>query len=287
MNKSDLSASDRIIRTNAPAPTPLSAKARGEVLAVVLDWAGTIVDFGSCAPAAVFVQAFLHHGVTVTLAQARAPMGMAKRDHILAIASEPSVASQWRAAHSRDFAEADIDAIYATFLPLQEACVSTFSTLIPGAREAIRTLRDRRLKIGSSTGYTREIMAHVMREAAVQGLTVDAMYCASDVPQGRPWPWLIYTNMQHLCVCPPARVVIVDDTVVGIQAGLNAGVWTVAVAATGNLIGMNEAAFRALPASEQTKLIAAARRTLTEAGAHYVVDSIADLPAVVAHINES
>jgi phosphonoacetaldehyde hydrolase len=44
--------------------------------AVVFDWAGTVVDFGSFAPMGVFVEAFAEFGVEVSVAQARAPMGM-------------------------------------------------------------------------------------------------------------------------------------------------------------------------------------------------------------------
>lgn len=258
--------------------------ARAPVRAVVLDWAGTIVDFGSCAPAATFVEAFGRHGVGITVEEARAPMGKAKREHIAAIAATPRVAEVWRARHSRGFTESDIDAVFRTFLPLQEACVERFSTVIPGAVETVAGLRARGVGIGSSTGYTREIMERVVRCAKAQGLETDVMTCATDFPQGRPWPWMIFENMRRLEVCPPSSVVVVDDTVVGVQAGVNAGAWSVGVAATGNLVGLDVAAYRALSEGERASKIAAARETLARAGAHYVIDSIADLPGVVADI---
>ncbi len=57
----------------------------GPLRAVVLDWAGTTVDFGCMAPVATFVQAFEDSGVPITVEEARAPMGMPKWQHIQAI----------------------------------------------------------------------------------------------------------------------------------------------------------------------------------------------------------
>jgi len=263
-------------------PKPYS----GPLRAVVLDWAGTCVDFGSCAPAAVFVESFARHDVQITLAHAREPMGMAKRDHIAAIGAIPEVADRWRRRHARAFNDADIDAIYATFLPLQTQCVERFSAVIPGAAQAVTALRARGLRIGSSTGYTREIIDRVAAGAARQGLTTDCTLCASDIPQGRPWPWMIFENMRRLGVCPPGAVVTVDDTTVGIEAARNAGTWAVGIAATGNVVGLDQDAFESLPDAERTQRVAAARATLHNAGAHLVIDSIAELPEAVRRIED-
>ena len=47
--------------------------------AVIFDWAGTVVDFGSRAPAGAFVEVFRRHGVAISIAEARGPMGSEKR----------------------------------------------------------------------------------------------------------------------------------------------------------------------------------------------------------------
>ena len=62
--------------------------------AVVFDWAGTLVDFGSCAPMGAFVRLFAEFGVSVSIAQARGPMGLAKRDHIATLCRLPEVAGR-------------------------------------------------------------------------------------------------------------------------------------------------------------------------------------------------
>ncbi|MDX2132379.1 MAG: phosphonoacetaldehyde hydrolase [Planctomycetota bacterium] len=270
---------DSIVRGGTtPASAPRTIKA------LVLDWAGTTVDFGSCAPAATFVEAFAQHGVTITQADARAPMGMAKRDHIAAIARTPGATAQWSAKHGRPFGEGDIDAIYATFLPLQEACVERFSEVIPGALEMLAWMRSRSIRVGSATGYTRPIMDRVMAAATRQGFEVDCMLCATDIEHGRPHPWIVFENMRRLNVYPPAAVVVVDDTVVGVQSGVNAGAWAVGVVASGNLVGLDQKSFEHLPDAERTRRIADARRTLLDAGAHFVIDTVADLPEVVRRI---
>lgn len=250
---------------------------------VVFDWAGTMVDHGSRAPAAVFVQAFAEHGVSITTAQARGPMGMAKRDHIQSIAAESDIADAWQTKHGRAFSEADIDAIYAAFLPLQMACLKDYCGVIEGVTETIEALRGRGVRIGSSTGYTAELMDVVMPEAAKQGLKVDAMRCASSVAVGRPAPWMVYENAQQLGVYPMGRVVKVDDTLTGIEAGRNAGCWTVGVSRTGNLLGLSESELAELSADDRRSLIGDATQRLLEAGAHAVVESVADLlPAIDA-----
>jgi len=137
--------------------------------AVVFDWAGTMVDFGSFAPMAVFVKAFARFGVEVSIAEARAPMGAPKRDHIKAMLSAPRIADAWASAHGHAPAEADIDAVYAVFVPMNEEVVADYATLVPGAAEAVDRLRALGLKIGSTTGYTRSIMERVLPVAAAQG----------------------------------------------------------------------------------------------------------------------
>ena len=78
------------------APDPQPGRYTGPLKAVILDWAGTVVDYGSCAPAGVFVEVFARHAVPITMQQARAPMGSEKRAHIAAVAAMPEVAEAWR-----------------------------------------------------------------------------------------------------------------------------------------------------------------------------------------------
>ncbi|QDT73025.1 Phosphonoacetaldehyde hydrolase [Lacipirellula limnantheis] len=253
--------------------------------AVIFDWAGTLLDYGSRAPVLAVVSVFHSFDVPVTIEEARGPMGMAKRDHLRTMLEMPRIGAAWRDVHGAPHDEQAIDRLYARFLETQISFLADHATLIPGALEAVADCRRRGMKIGSTTGYTRELMAVITPAAQRQGLEVDAMYCASDFPAGRPAPWMSLENARVLGVFPMSAIVKVDDTIVGIDEGLNAGMWSVGVAKSGNMIGLSEAELGALSATEQTALLAAARERMAASGAHFVIDSVAELPAVVDAIN--
>lgn len=256
-----------------------------DLKAVVFDWAGTVIDFGSCAPAFSFVEAFLSFGVKASVADARAPMGLPKRDHIAAMLAMPHLAEQWTQVQGAAPSAADIDRVYAHFIPLNERVVAQHATLIPGACEAIEALRDKGLKIGSTTGYTRSIMERVLPAAAAQGYSPDNCACADDLPEGRPGPLQMYQSFIDLRVYPPQSVVKVDDTVPGIQEGIAAGCMTVGVALSGNLVGKTFDELAALSDDEIDALRQHATRVLKEAGADHVIDTVADLPALLERLN--
>jgi phosphonoacetaldehyde hydrolase len=259
---------------------------RGPLKALILDWAGTTIDHGSRAPAAVFVEVFAQRGVEITIEEAREPMGRAKRDHIRAIADMSRVAERWCEVHGGPCTDEEIDRLYADFLPRQLRCIERYSEMIPGVVETIDACRERGLKIGSSTGYTTEIMEVVMRRASEQGFVPDAMLCASDIEEGRPAPWLIFENARRLGVYPMAAIAKIDDTVAGLEAGLNAGTWSIAVARTGNEVGLSEAELETRPAAEREALLERARERLRRAHPHYVVDGVADILPVLQEIDE-
>jgi len=251
---------------------------RGRIRAVLLDWAGTTMDFGCMAPAVVFVKVFERAGVPITMDEARAPMGAHKRVHIQKLTEQDAVRARWQARHGRPPGEADVDRMFADFVPLQLECLSEYSTLIPGTLEVVGALRARDVKLGSTTGYLREMMAINLADAKAQGYEPDATVCASDVPAGRPYPYMCLQNMLDLRVWPVEACVKVDDTLPGIEEGLNAGMWTVGLAVSGNEVGLPLAAWQALPPAEQQARRERAHARLRMGGAHWVVDTIADLP---------
>lgn len=265
----------------ADAPGPAARPRPDGVRAVVFDWAGTLVDHGSLAPVSVFVEAFGALGVAVTTADARAPMGLPKRDHIKAMGARPAVAAAWMARHGRPFGEADVDAVYQRFLPAQIAAVARFADPVPGAVETFRALRERGIAIGSTSGYTREIMDALLPAAAAGGIAPDSVIATGDLAESRPSPLMCLKAMVDLAVWPVAACVKVDDTVPGIEEGRNAGFWTVGVAVTGNGVGLSLADWQALGAEAQAARRDAAARPLADAGAHYVIDGVGDLMAVI------
>jgi phosphonoacetaldehyde hydrolase len=245
-----------------------------------------MVDYGCFAPVAVFVEVFKRQGIAITIAQARAPMGLEKRDHIRVIARQPEVSAQWQAVHQRQWDESDIDRMYQESVAVQTACVADYVDLIPGAVETLRFCREHGLKIGSSTGYNRQVMGTLVPAAAERGYAPDSVVCPSDVPAGRPAPWMMYQNAMNLDVYPFAAVVKVGDTVPDIQEGLNAGAWTVAVSQTGNELGLTADEAAALDKAALAARLASIEERLWQSGAHFVIPSVADLPSVLDEIEK-
>lgn len=255
-----------------------------QLQAIVVDWAGTIVDHGSLAPAIVFQEIFRKRGVEITIDEARGPMGRSKREHIADVASAPRVARAWTEKYGAPPSDADVDALYAEFMPLQKATLEKYSHLIPGVAETMSRLAERGLAIGSTTGYTRELMEVVLPAAEAQGWRPDVLVCSDDVENGRPAPWMLLTAAERLGVFPTWRVVKVDDTAPGLQAARAAGAWAVGVSRTGNGVGLSVNAFEALSDDEQCEAVSRAADVLDRAGAHFVIESAADIESVLDEI---
>jgi phosphonoacetaldehyde hydrolase len=257
---------------------------RGPIEAVLLDWAGTTMDFGCMAPAVVFVEVFKRKKVPITVEEARAPMGAHKRVHIQRITELESVRRRWQEAYGRLPNEGDVNAMFTDFVPLQLECLSTYSALIPGTLEAVAALRSRGIKIGSTTGYLTDMMKINLRDAKRQGYEPDATVCAADVPAGRPYPYMCLQNVIKLGVSAVQACVKIDDTIPGVEEGLNAGMWTIGLAVSGNEVGMMLDEWRALAAAEQQARRERAHTRMAQCGAHYVVDTIADIMPCIEDI---
>lgn len=257
----------------------------GPLQLAVFDWAGTIVDFGCCAPTAAFIDGFKKQGVSITTVQAREPMGMEKRAHIKTVTEMEEVAREWQRVHGRPVTEGDIDRMFDDFVPVLLDVLGDHSSVIPGVVDAVTALRKNGMKIAGSTGYFKEAADISAKCAAIEGYVPDFTISASEVPAGRPFPWMIYRAMEALEVCPPEAVVNVGDTVMDIQAGLNAGCWTIGIARSGNETGLSLSEINRSELAEVETRVVAARKKLLEAGAHYVIDSVAEIEAVVDIIN--
>lgn len=257
----------------------------GPVQAVILDWAGTAVDHGCRGPVAVFLRAFERHGITPDIAEVREPMGCEKRQHVQTMLAMPRLAGLWRARHGGEPDEAATDAVFAAVQELMPETLADYATPVPGCVEAIAALRTRGVRIGSCTGYSRDMMVRLMPRAEAAGYKPDAVVTADEAPQGRPWPWMCYLNCMRLGVHPPEAVVKVGDTLADVEEGINAGHWSVGVTRTSNALGLTAEEAAALPAEELGRREEELARAFREAGAHHVISSIADLPALVDVIN--
>ncbi|MBV8803781.1 MAG: 2-aminoethylphosphonate--pyruvate transaminase [Sinobacteraceae bacterium] len=244
---------------------------------VIFDWAGTMVDFGCCAPVCALIEAFKRYDVAVTEEEVRRDMGKAKADHVRALLSEQRIAGAWRTANERNPTAQDIERLISDLTPLMREQAARAASLIEGARATVDALRTAGLKIASSTGYTREMMEPVLERAAAQGYAPDHLVCSGETAQGRPSPLMIYKACADLGVWPLTRVIKVDDSLTGVAEGKAAGCLTVGVAASGNGVGLSATALASLSGTERDARIDAARKALYGAGADIVVDSVRDL----------
>jgi phosphonoacetaldehyde hydrolase len=249
--------------------------------AVIFDWAGTMIDFGSRAPVIALCKLFEAHGVPIAEAEAREDMGRAKRDHIGALLAKPRIAAAWEAANGAPPSEADGDALFAAIGTSMREAARDCGALIPGAAQVAQALQAQGVKLGSCTGYSREMMADILPMAQAQGYSPDFTVCAGETPAGRPSPLMVWKNLVELGAWPARACVKVDDTDVGIVEGRAAGVWTIGVVRSGNIVGLSQADLDALSPEDREARFAAAREKLLAAGAHLVIDTVADLPAAL------
>ena len=263
-------------------------KYTGPLKACILDWSGTTADKYVIAPAVVFKEVFEKHGVPITMKEAREPMGLRKDLHIKAITEIPEVKERWRERHGKYPTQNCVDKMFKDFVPLQIGNLGTYSTLLPGVRAAVFRLRNEcNLKIGVTTGFTRPMVDVLLMDAISQGFEPDCTVAGDEVENGaRPKPFMVYKNLDLLNVSPIQSVVKVDDTVGGVGEGLEAGCWTVGVSRYSNYMDIDSEEHESrLSQEELLERNRKSRETLQKTGAHYVIDTIVDLPDIVREIN--
>lgn len=201
----------------------------------------------------------------------------------------PSVRERWKSVYGKYPDQADVDNMFTDFVPMQIAVLKKYSELIPGTVKAVDRLRNELgCKIGVTTGFTRSMVDVLLAEAKKQGYEPDVNVAGDEVAHGaRPKPFMVYRNLDLLDVPDIYSVVKVDDTVSGVGEALSAGCWAVGVARHSNYMDVNSLEEEAdLSEDEIKKRLAKTRQTLTQTGAHYVIDTIAELPDVVEKINQ-
>lgn len=254
-----------------------------------MDWSGTTADKYVIAPAVVFVDVFEKHKVPISMKEARLPMGLRKDLHIKAVTEIPEVRERWQSVYGRPPNQEDVDKMFADFVPMQLACLRKYTGLIPGTAEAVNKLRKEfGMKVGCTTGFLRSMVDVLLDDAAKQGYVPDCSVAGDEVVHGaRPKPFMVYRNMDLLDVHPIQAVVKVDDTTSGVGEALEAGCWGVGVAKYSNYMDVDSYEHeKQLSPEEMQRRLNISRDLLRKTGAHYVIDSIAELPEVVHDINQ-
>jgi len=252
-----------------------------KVSAVILDWAGTTVDYGCFAPVNAFINAFEAYGITPTIDETRAQMGMEKHAHVAKMLENERLSALWMEVHGRPHSKSDIDNIYGKFEPELFKTLHNFTTPLPGVIETTLRLREMGIAIGSTTGYTIEMMDIVESCAAEKGYYPDCLVCPEHVGDGRPYPYMIWRNLKKLKVMDVRNVVKVGDTTADIEEGKNAGCICVGVLKGSSTLGLSEKEFADTPQNELDALFAEAIEKYIKAGADYVIDELIALPKLI------
>ncbi len=254
------------------------------VQAVIFDWAGTTVDHGSMAPVKAVTELFARRGIHLNASDVRRDMGLYKKDHIRRILALPDVRLAWEQETRRLPSEQDVDALFAEFGPLQMEVLAAYSQLIAGTAGMAGRLRGHGIKLGSTTGYPRQMLDVVLAHAAEQGYRPDTALCPDDTGGGRPRPWMCLRLACEFRIDATSAAVKVGDTAADIAEGLNAGMWAVGVTDTGNEAARTAEDWGALPVEVRRRISAQAAANLKAAGAHYTIESVSQLEPVLEAI---
>lgn len=236
-------------------------------------------------PAAVFKDVFKTAGIRVPLPDVRQFMGLAKKEHARRLLELPDVTRQWEKKQGRQPNKEDLELLYNDLEPAMVQAITRYSDPIPGTLDFVQKAQTAGMKIGSTTGYARSMMDVLVPETRKKGYLPDCVVCSSDVPAGRPFPFMCYKNAIELEIYPLEAMLKIGDTVSDIEEGMNAGMWTAGVVQTGNEMGLTEIQANALNKSDRDHRTAGIKTKFKAAGAHYIVDGIWDAFRVVEEIN--
>ncbi len=253
--------------------------------AVIFDWAGTTVDYGCFAPVRAFIEVFEEYGISPTIDETRKPMGMLKWDHIKTMMSMPRINKLWVEKYNRDFTDKDIDEMHDKFTDKLMGILHNYGNPKPYVVETMNKLREKNIKIGSTTGYTDEMMSIVTKVAKEQGYEPDCWFSPNSTNNiGRPYPFMVFKNMEALKVSSIKNVIKVGDTISDILEGKNAGVLTVGIVEGSSEMALNEEEYDTLSNEEKSYKINEITERYKEAGVDFVIRNMNELIELIDSI---
>jgi len=261
---------------------------------IILDNSGTFVDPYVIAPAITFKKVFSNYMINITMEEARVPMGLRKDLHIAEILKIPRIRDKFFEKYGRDSNNEDIMNIYNDFVPTQLQILPEYCELLPKVKETMDILKMDGIKIGTTTGFNREMVNCIVEEVKKKGIEFDNTVAGDDFHHEylhlgvRPKPFMLYKNLFELDSWPIQSVVKVDDTICGIQEGISAGCWSVGITDYSNYMNINSldewASLNDVEKYERKKK--SRNKIKEESGAHYVINEFDQLIPVIQDINK-
>ena len=249
-----------------------------KIKAVIFDWAGTTVDYGCMAPVQAFVEVFKEFGIEPTMEEVREPMGMLKIDHIRTMLKMERIRNLWTEKYGKAPEDEDAQKLYAIIEEKLLKILPDYSDPKPGVVEVVKKLKRNGYRIGSTTGYNDKMMEIVVPAAKERGYEPDVWFSPDAVSQkGRPYPYMIFRNMEALDLKKVRRVLKVGDTVSDIKEGRNAGVWSAGIVVGSSEMGLTLEEYEALSSEEKERRCDEVAQKFFDAGADKVFYTIEDL----------
>ncbi len=245
---------------------------------IIFDWAGTTVDYGCMAPVKAFDEAFKAFGIEPTMEEIRKPMGMLKIDHVRTMLKMERISNLWKEKYQTNWTEEDVQKIYELSEKKIFEVLDKHTAVKPYLLEVLIEIRSKGIKIGSTTGYTSDMMEIVTEKAKQQGYVPDCWISPDKVnSKGRPYPYMIFHNMENLNLDSVSKVLKVGDTISDIKEGVNAGVDTVGIIEGSSLAGVTEDEYKSLSESERKELDNKVIEEYKKAGATYIIRDLGGL----------
>lgn len=238
---------------------------------------GATIDCGCQAAVVPVVEAFRLRGVVVEATAARAAPGVTSREQVRLLSLQPRVRSQWIEHNGAAPSRADLDQLHGELEALLLAGVGRHAIPIPGFLPVLAELRAQGMRTGATTSFPAEVVEVLRPAMAARGWRPDTLVSGSEVPAGPPAPYLHQFAAMRLGSTNVARCVVAAGIPVELEAARNAGMWAIGLALTGPDVGLTAAELGSLHRDERARLAAAGKERLEAAGAHVVVDTVADL----------
>jgi len=269
------------------------------VKACIFDLGGTIVDRYSFTPLLCLQRAFNGQRINIPLSMIRKDMGLSKEDHIHKLLEEKDIQKKWIHKYRQRPTKEDRLSLFSDFKTLQERETKLNMKVLPHTAKCISRLKKDNIVTGVTTGFDSEQMERIRWLLESENIFLDSYVSSTclDKP-ARPGPHMIFENMDRLNLDDPRRIIKIDDTVSGIQEGLNAGCWTVAVCRWSS--NMNVDSVKDMDILDNfnadnnytenyyhlKERINKCRQIMASSGAHYVINTLTELPNVIDDIND-
>ena len=257
------------------------------IKACIFDLGGTIVDRYSLTPFLSLRKVFSDKCINVRDELLFKDMGKSKKEHINEIISDSIVRNQWIRINNCEPNKNDVDKLFNKFNEIQIESSKNLITVLPETKNCIDFLKKNNIKTGTTTGFNKENMEVIKDKLENSNIFIDSYVSSTCLNKpSRPRPFMIHKNLENLNIRTPNEVIKVDDTIVGIEEGLNADCITVGVARWSINMGIYNLsdAFKKKDIELKSNL-KKSREVLESSGAHYVINTLDELPNLIKILN--